>query len=248
MNSDGSRPFYTFVGWFSEDHHTSIPDLEALEASWSTWASEEYPAWMPLDWDRHQSDLTQAHEPPKKRPPWASENEPGAGGLVPGMDDPAQVREDSAVSIHVEGRSVRWRNAAADHEDVTLVVGLPTVVAGAAEATDRETLPGALEGPIPDHPGHAEAQLGSPEAVTRPAPNAEQPRADPPASGSAPSESSWAAPVTPPPTTRILSPPVTGSTGGSGESLVQPTRKSRPLRRPPAPDLRWPATLNIGAS
>ena len=41
MNSDGSRPLYTFVGWLSRDADAGIPTLQVVEAHWNKWASEE---------------------------------------------------------------------------------------------------------------------------------------------------------------------------------------------------------------
>ena len=73
MNSDGSRPFYCFVGWLSKDAGAAVPPLEAIEAQWLTWARAVYRAWMPLDWDRHPTDLGEAHEPPFGDGPWSAE-------------------------------------------------------------------------------------------------------------------------------------------------------------------------------
>jgi len=70
MNSDGNRPFYCFVGWLSPDPDAVVPSLEALQERWVPWAREVYEGWMRVDWNKHPSDLTNAHEPPFGAAPW----------------------------------------------------------------------------------------------------------------------------------------------------------------------------------
>lgn len=127
MKSDGSRPFYTFVGWFSADPAAGVPLLPVLEEHWVTWAREEYGAWMPLDWNRHQSDLVAAHEPPLRQPPWAGGDEVPRGGATDAVHYPDE-RSNVGNARNVYGYDDRyavWEDIGRQVGDVALVACLP---------------------------------------------------------------------------------------------------------------------------
>ncbi|NEA30710.1 hypothetical protein [Streptomyces sp. SID13031] len=120
MNTDGSRPLYTFVGWMSRDAEATLPSLEECEARWTEWARVEYLAWMRLDWDRHQSDLAEAHEPPYLPAHWSS-----AGGSIPqpAAREVPRPQDGSGVPIVVSGeiRHEVWRDLSASHQNFAFV-------------------------------------------------------------------------------------------------------------------------------
>lgn len=159
MNSDGSRPFYTFVGWLSRDTDAGIPTLQVVEMHWNNWASEEYGAWMPLDWERHQSDLRDAHEPPVRRSPWNRDQEldpasPVARGGEPGAARPRGHGHGPSLFSY-DDRFLAWRDVAANRGDAALVVCLPRgsegsdflthVVVPAERERDAEVTPQAAD-------------------------------------------------------------------------------------------------------
>lgn len=218
MNSDGSRPFYTFVGWFSDDPDVTVPDLETVEARWSTWASEEYQAWMPLDWNRHQSDLPRAHEPPIRRPPWSDENAAHAGTPQEATQGSTPALDDSFPDTAATTRSVQWRRAAGIVGDVQLVVGPATVEAAKAEHPAQQSPSGPPSSDAPPAPGSQHAVPWPPEADTNPT--------------SPPTERGWP----PPPTTsaaasspaRSSPPPAPSPSGSPGP---RPNRLQRKIKQ-----------------
>jgi hypothetical protein len=205
MNSDGSRPLYCFVGWLSNDEGAPVPQLEALEEQWLPWATGVYEAWMPLDWDKHPTDLADAHEPPLESPPWPAES------TVPAPADLASSRESSPATARrgplvfpVEARVVAWRQLYVTPGDFVFAVGLRTsfpdangvlthlamaAYAGETQAGSRvqpaDNSPEPVDaGPPPDVPVHT----GNPPAG-RPASDRVLPRSSPdspPPAGPAP--------------------------------------------------------------
>jgi hypothetical protein len=127
MNSDGSRPLYTFVGWLSREVHAGIPTLQAMEMHWANWATEEYNAWMPLDWERHQSDLRDAHEPPLRSAPWTREQEidPAVPFARAGESDLWRSSTRGPSLFSYDDRFTAWQEAAGIREDTAIVVCLP---------------------------------------------------------------------------------------------------------------------------
>jgi len=68
------------------------PGLEELEELWVPWAAAVYEAWMPLDWDKHPTDLADAHEPPFGSAPWTGTTDSKLAAAVPRPADPWQGR------------------------------------------------------------------------------------------------------------------------------------------------------------
>jgi hypothetical protein len=131
MNSDGSRPLYCFVGWLSKDPGATVPGLEALEALWVPWATDVYEAWMPLDWNKHPTDLADAHEPPFGRPPWTAEStlsvEPAK--LAQGLELSALSAPGRPVVVPLETRAAVWRQLYDAPSDFAFVAGPRTTSA-----------------------------------------------------------------------------------------------------------------------
>lgn len=96
MNSDGNRPFYCFVGWLSRDPNATVPTLEALQARWVDWARDVYEGWMRVDWKKHPTDLSDAHEPPFGAAPWV-----GTSAELAAL--PAAVDAQQRASVPVGG-------------------------------------------------------------------------------------------------------------------------------------------------
>lgn len=212
MNSDGSRPFYTFVGWFSPDVDVAVPSLEALEAHWSTWASEEYHAWMPLDWNRHQSDLPRAHEPPVRRPPWTDDNTANVGTRPPETtQESVPALNDSFPDTAPSERSVQWRRAAASAiGDVQLVVGPATVEAAEAKNGPQQSSPRPSSSEPPPPPGTQQVASEPPEAATNTtSPPTERGWPAQPTRSAAASSPDWSSP--PPATSQAGTPEPRGS-------------------------------------
>lgn len=124
MNSDGSRPLYCFVGWLSKDTGAAVPRLEALEDLWTPWAAAVYEAWMPVDWDKHPTDLGDAHEPPFGGSPWPPESTvpPGPPEVVLGRGL-LQSPRGRPITVPVEARADAWRQLYAGPGDFAFAAG-----------------------------------------------------------------------------------------------------------------------------
>ncbi len=110
MNSDGSRPLYCFVGWLSRTPRPSVPTLVEFEHSWIPWAEEVYESWMTIDWQRHPSDLKEAHEPPQLAAPWDGHAASlVVTGAVPNRQSIVQTRGPKAVDF--AERNHAWRTS-----------------------------------------------------------------------------------------------------------------------------------------
>jgi len=120
MNSDGSRPLYCFVGWLTGHPGATAPELDVLEASWASWAREVYEAWMPLDWDRHPSDLSEAHVPPMGYAPWGALSTSLPHGTTRGGFVPEAARR---VTLPVAERARAWSDLLHTQNDFALAVG-----------------------------------------------------------------------------------------------------------------------------
>lgn len=166
-NSDGSRPLYCFVGWLSRDRDAAVPSLDAVEDQWVTWARPAYKSWMRLDWEKHPSDLTKAHESPFDRPPWAGTAAeltaiPSAGGTrrAPGRG--------GAMNVPAQGWAGAWAELLMAPGDFAIAgvfrgpmadpAGVLTHVIGAdrdVSQSEEPSYPPAGPGPsVPPHDRH----------------------------------------------------------------------------------------------
>jgi hypothetical protein len=186
MNSDGSRPLYSFVGWLSKDAGAAVPDLEAMESLWLPWATAVYESWMLVDWDKHPTDLADAHEPPFGGPPWPAESTVQQGPAAPVSERPWQPRRDGqAVVVAEEAQAVAWRQLCAGPGDFAFTVGPPTSFPDPNGVLTHLTIAGAGRPPA-DIEG-ARPAIDTPEPHTGPSPDADV-RMPPPADGGQPEQ------------------------------------------------------------
>lgn len=70
MGSDGSRPVPCFIGWLSTDHRVAVPQVDAVESNWPSWAAAAYESWMRPVWAESASRVRQPDQTRPLRPPW----------------------------------------------------------------------------------------------------------------------------------------------------------------------------------
>jgi hypothetical protein len=126
MNSDGRRPLFCFVGWFTADRTAAVPGLDEVEAGWPQWARDEYERRMRWAWKEHPSKLRTPEPTLPEAPPWP---DPRQGGpAVPHISrEQARAILSSAeghVRVHPAGeRAAVWQAAARYGRHVALVTG-----------------------------------------------------------------------------------------------------------------------------
>jgi hypothetical protein len=70
MGSDGGRPVPCFIGWLCADPRVAVPQLDAMESGWTTWAAAEYARWMRDVWLADENRVGKTDETTELRPPW----------------------------------------------------------------------------------------------------------------------------------------------------------------------------------
>jgi hypothetical protein len=190
MNSDGSRPLYCFVGWLSKEAGAAVPQLEALEEQWLPWATGVYEAWMPLDWDKHPTDLADAHEPPFGSPPWPAEaTVPTAADLPSPMESPRTIGRRGPIVVPIAARAVAWGQLNGGPGDFAFAVGSRTSFPNPNGVLTHLAMP-ANTGETQAGPRVQSADNPHEPVEAGPAPDRIRPRSSPdspPAAGPAPS-------------------------------------------------------------
>jgi hypothetical protein len=123
MNSDGSRPFYTFTGWITRDAQTRPPDWDTFTAGWRRWATEVYDSWMPLDWNKHRTDLGDGHEAPYIQAPWAAEASEAPRSPTASAGQPAPPTREGTIIVPAEAAPMTWAALAVAAFDFAFVAG-----------------------------------------------------------------------------------------------------------------------------
>jgi hypothetical protein len=70
MCSDGSRPVPCFIGWLSSDKRVAVPQFDAVESGWVTWAAAEYESWLRPVWTESTGRVRETDRTRELRPPW----------------------------------------------------------------------------------------------------------------------------------------------------------------------------------
>ena len=70
MGSDGGRPVPCFIGWLCADPRVAVPQFDAVESDWKTWAAAEYERWMRGAWLADKKTVEQTAQTSAQRPPW----------------------------------------------------------------------------------------------------------------------------------------------------------------------------------
>lgn len=70
MCSDGSRPVPCFIGWLSSDNRVTVPQFDAMESGWVTWAAAEYESLLRPVWTESTSRVRETDRTHELRPRW----------------------------------------------------------------------------------------------------------------------------------------------------------------------------------
>ncbi len=126
MNSDGRRPLFCFVGWFSGDTKAAaIPPLIYMEATWTQWAAMEYERWMRAAWNTHPSMLRMPTRTTPGAPAWGLPSS-WLSGASAGHSSGSLVLPPATGQIRVHPPTARaevWRAVASHRGDATLITG-----------------------------------------------------------------------------------------------------------------------------
>ena len=236
MNSDGNRPLYCFVGWLTRDPAAGVPELDAFAGGWREWAREVYASWMPLDWQRHPTDLGVPHEPPLERAPWA-----GLPAVARGSEnlpaDLSRLRRD----LPAEAASGAWHALLASPHDFGLAIGLPRGADGSGVFSHVVPSGSAADGPEAPAPTR-QAAAPHPADTGLPETHVDPWDATPPNRRSAPPHRH------PAPEQPVRAPAETGFIGGFKKAvrslLAEPDERAGPDPTAggptgPAGDVRW---------
>lgn len=123
MNSDGSRPFYTFVGWITRDGQALPPNWDTLVTGWNGWSTEVYQAWMPLDWNKHRTDLGDGHESPFLDAPWAAAPGAVSGSAADSPERAVPPTREGTILIPADQAPKMWSALSAAAFDFAFVAG-----------------------------------------------------------------------------------------------------------------------------
>jgi len=126
MNSDGRRPLFCFVGWFTADRAAAVPGLDEVEAGWPQWARDEYERRMRWAWKEHASKL-RTPEPTHPEPPlWPDPRQRGPAVPYVSRQQARNILSwaEGQVRVHPAAqRAAVWQAAARYGRDVALVTG-----------------------------------------------------------------------------------------------------------------------------
>lgn len=123
MNSDGSRPFYTFVGWITRDGQALPPNWDVVVAGWNGWSTEVYQAWMPLDWNKHRTDLGDGHESPFLDAPWAAAVGTASRSEAGPLERATPPTRENTILIPADAAPKMWSALSVAAFDFAFVVG-----------------------------------------------------------------------------------------------------------------------------
>jgi hypothetical protein len=125
MNSDGSRPLFCFVGWFSTSRDPRVPSFAHIQEHWKDWAAPEYERWMKPAWTAHQSKLRDPAPTSSERAPWERDgNLPDTPLLVAAVAREVLPQTPGCIRVHPSAEAdLIWQAVARTTGSASLVTG-----------------------------------------------------------------------------------------------------------------------------